>query len=91
MTCSWSSCRTDHSDYLSQQQELAQGLSTAQIVGFLQAMDRTLDALDANANARIALDVMMLKLPVPPSAASRAAEPEEGEADPRWGRSGSRP
>ena len=79
------------SDYLSQQKELAEGLSTAQIVGFLQAMDRTLDALDANANARIALDVMMLKLPVPPSAASRAAEPEAGEADPRWGRAGSRP
>ena len=64
------------SDHLVQQQKLAETLSTAQIVGFLQTMGRTLDALDANANARIALDVMMLKLPVPPSTASRAADPE---------------
>ena len=73
------------SDYLTQQEELAEKLSTAQIVGFLQTMDRTLDALDANANARIALDVLMLKLPVPPSAAPRASEAEEDDVDPRWG------
>ncbi len=78
------------SDYLIQQQELAQGLNTAQIVGFLQTMDRTLDALDANANARIALDVMMLKLPVPPASA-KVTEPEDGDVDPRWGRARSGP
>lgn len=74
------------SDYLVQQQELAEGLSTAQIVGFLQTMERTLDALDANASARIALDVMMLKLPVPPSTAVEGTGTEEDEVDPRWGR-----
>lgn len=74
------------SDYLTQQQQLAERLSTAQIVGFLQTMDRTIDALDANANARIALDVMMLKLPVPPSAATTATDSEESDVDPRWGR-----
>ena len=77
---------TADSDYLVQQQELAESLTTSQIVGFLQAMDRTLDALDANANARIALDVMMLKLPVPPSTATMTSDGEESGADPRWGR-----
>ena len=79
------------SDYLAQQQELAESLSTAQIVGFLQAMDRTLDALDANANARIALDVMMLKVPVPPSTAVPSAAAEEDGADSRRGRTQSGP
>ena len=48
-------------------------------------MARTLDALDANANARIALDVMMLRLPVPPSTAMTTSELEADEPDPRWG------
>ncbi len=76
---------TADSDYLEQQRGLAEALTTAQIVGFLQTMARTLDALDANANARIALDVMMLRLPVPPSTAMTPSEPEADGPDPRWG------
>ena len=38
-------------------------LTTAQVVGFVKAISRTLDALDQNANPRLALEVLMLGLP----------------------------
>jgi hypothetical protein len=38
-------------------------LTTRQIVGFLKGLNRTLEALDSNANARLALEVLMLDLP----------------------------
>ena len=42
----------------------ASGLTTAQVVGFIKGIQRTMDALEHNANARLALDVMMLGLPI---------------------------
>ena len=39
-------------------------LSTAQVVAFIKRLNRTLEALDANANARLALETLMLGLPV---------------------------
>ena len=38
-------------------------LSTAQVVAFIKRLNRTLEALDANANARLALETLMLGLP----------------------------
>jgi DNA polymerase-3 subunit delta' len=38
-------------------------LTTRQIVGFLKGLNRTLEVLDSNANARLALEVLMLDLP----------------------------
>ncbi len=38
-------------------------LTTAQVVGFIRAILRTLEALEHNANARLALEVLMLNLP----------------------------
>ena len=59
-------------DYLAQQQELADKLSTGQIMAFLKTMRHTIEALDANASPRVTLDVMMLKIPVSPSTAPLA-------------------
>ena len=39
-------------------------LSTTQVVAFIKRLNRTLEALDANANARLALETLMLGLPV---------------------------
>ena len=41
----------------------ASGLTTAQIVDFIRAILRTREALEDNANARLALEVLMLSLP----------------------------
>ena len=41
----------------------AEGLEGADIVGFLQRIQETLTALDANANPRLALECLMLELP----------------------------
>ncbi len=38
-------------------------LTTDQVLGFLKAVLRTLEALDQNANSRLALEVLMLNLP----------------------------
>jgi DNA polymerase-3 subunit delta' len=38
-------------------------LTTRQIVGFVKGVNQTLEALDHNANARLALEVLMLNLP----------------------------
>ena len=38
-------------------------LSTPQIIGFVKSLNLTLEALDSNANARLALEVLMLNLP----------------------------
>ena len=43
--------------------ERAPGYSTAQVVGFMKALLATLDALEHNANPRLALEVLMLGLP----------------------------
>ena len=48
---------------LPQLRQQAAGLSTAQVVVFLKALERCLEALDSNANARLALEVLMLGLP----------------------------
>ena len=50
-----------------QLQRSADGLTTSQIVGFVKRIHRTLDALDRNASARLALETMMIHLPVPSS------------------------
>ena len=42
----------------------ASEVSTAQVVAFIRATLKTLEALDDNANARLALEVMMLSLPM---------------------------
>ena len=73
-------------EYLAQQQELAAKMSTAQIVSFLQTMGHTIDALDANANPRLALEVMMLRLPVAPARAEASSRGDDA-VDPRWGTS----
>ena len=41
----------------------ASELTTAQVVGFIKAILSTLEALEHNANARLALEVLMLSLP----------------------------
>ncbi len=41
----------------------AAGLTTVQVVGAIKAIMTTFDALDANANARLALEVLMMRLP----------------------------
>ena len=41
----------------------ATGVTTAQAVAFLERIDRTLKALEQNANARLACEVLMLNLP----------------------------
>ena len=41
----------------------ASQLSTGQVVGFIKRLNRTLEALDANANARLTLETLMLGLP----------------------------
>ena len=41
----------------------ADHLSTAQIVGFVKRVHQTLDALDQNASARLALEALMIHLP----------------------------
>ena len=41
----------------------AGGLSTAQVAGFIRRLNGTLAALDGNANARLALENLMLNLP----------------------------
>ena len=38
-------------------------LTTAQVVAFIKRLNRTLEALDANANARLALETLLLGLP----------------------------
>ncbi|HEU0022302.1 MAG TPA: DNA polymerase III subunit [Dehalococcoidia bacterium] len=38
-------------------------LTTRQVVDFVKGLNRTLEALDRNANARLALEVLMLELP----------------------------
>ena len=38
-------------------------LSTAQVVAFIKLLNRTLEALDANANSRLALERLLLALP----------------------------
>ena len=56
-------------EYVQEQDELthlrlqASQLSTLQIVGFIKALNQTLEALDSNANPRLALEVLMLNLP----------------------------
>ncbi len=47
--------------------QLAGTLSMPQIVALLRATSQTLQHLDRNANARLALDVLLLKLPRLPS------------------------
>ncbi len=48
---------------LAQLRLLASGLATAEVVGFLKGLHRTLEALDSNGNPRVALEVLMLDLP----------------------------
>ena len=51
----------DHSDPLRSQ---ASGLSTPQIVQFIKCLMQTLSSLDSNANPRLAMEVLMLNLPI---------------------------
>jgi DNA polymerase-3 subunit delta' len=50
-------------DQLDRLRRQASQLSTAQTVRFIHALNETLEALDSNANARLALEVLMLDLP----------------------------
>jgi DNA polymerase III subunit delta' len=56
-----------YQDQLGQLRIQASQLTTPQIVRFIKALQQTLEALDSNANARLALEVLMLDLPVSPS------------------------
>ena len=46
-------------------------LTTAQVAAFLRRLNRTLEALDGNANARLALETLMLNLPPLPGGGGR--------------------
>ena len=50
-------------DQLQQLRFQATGLDTVQVVAFVKLLLRTLEALDSNANPRLALEVLMLNLP----------------------------
>ena len=50
-------------DHLSALRLQATRLSTGQVVAFIKRLNRTLEALDANANPRLTLEVLMLGLP----------------------------
>ncbi|MDA0733863.1 MAG: DNA polymerase III subunit [Chloroflexi bacterium] len=52
-----------HPDEITHLRLQATQLTTPQIVGFVKALNQTLEALDSNANARLALEVLMLNLP----------------------------
>ena len=45
----------------------ATNMTTGQIVGFITLLTQTIDAMEANANARLALEVMMLRMPGQPA------------------------
>ena len=51
----------DHADSLRSQ---ASGLSTAQIVQFIKRLMQTLTSLDSNVSPRLAMEVLMLNLPI---------------------------
>ena len=50
-------------DHLNQLKLQATRLTTSQTVSFIKLLQGTLEALDSNANARLALEVLMLNLP----------------------------
>jgi DNA polymerase-3 subunit delta' len=50
-------------DLLPQLRAQASGVSTRQVMDFLKSLHQTLEALDSNANPRLALEMMMLDLP----------------------------
>lgn len=50
-------------DQLGQLRLQATGLTTVSIMGFIKMLQGTLEALDSNANPRLALEVLMLNLP----------------------------
>ena len=52
-----------NTDWLTQLRLQATGLTPAQIVDFVKCLLQTLEALDSNASARLALEVLMLSLP----------------------------
>ncbi len=56
-----------HADRIMPLRLQATGLTTAQVVAFIKDLNRTLAALDANANARLALEALLLNLPPSPS------------------------
>lgn len=53
-----------NSDHLAPLRLQATRLSTGQVVAFIKRLNRTLEALDANANPRLTLEVLMLGLPL---------------------------
>ena len=53
----------NHTDRTTALQLQASRLSTAQVVSFIKRINRTLEALDANANPRLTLEALMLGLP----------------------------
>ncbi len=57
----------NNQDQLSQLRHQAGNLTGLQVVSFIRALLETLEALDDNANPRLALEVLMLSLPVPSS------------------------
>ena len=52
---------TDHEESL---KTLASSLNTAEILRFINRLIRTLSTLDSNANPRLAMEVLMLNLPI---------------------------
>ena len=53
-----------NSDHVAPLRLQATRLSTGQVVAFIKRLNRTLEALDANANPRLTLEVLMLGLPL---------------------------
>jgi len=52
-------------DYINELRMHASGLTQTEIVGFLRSIEDTIGHLDRNVNARLAMEVLMLNLPVP--------------------------
>ena len=52
-------------DYAEKLQEWKDAYTAGQIVGFIGAMAKTLNALNSNVNARLGLEALMLDVPVP--------------------------
>lgn len=52
-----------NADYLTPLRLQATGLSTGQVAAFIKRLNHTLEALDANANARLTLESLMLGMP----------------------------
>ena len=52
-----------HTAWRATLEQHARAMSTADVIGWARALDRTLDAIERNANVRLALEAMLLEAP----------------------------